>query len=561
MKVFLDNIKQEKGLIFAFLFFSSIFILLIIMIYPGDEAAVEQVTGLEDMGDWEAIYGIVYGEGGEYRFWLALFLFSYIGILYTAIPAFMGTNIFSMDNDDNTLDLLMSNPITRRKVLLEKILAVLVISLGSIVYLFIVVYFSSLVIGQNISVEILFASCIQLFTLLVFISLLSIFFAVLFLDSGRAKRYVGIIIVGSFIISLVVLFSEELEFLKYFQVFYYYDSATTILKPSIDQVVWDKAVYLTIFSILLFGIILLINDRKDLIPHYSHKVQEKKAKEKGIPFLFFFIGRFQHRFPCFVEQIQSDKPFIYIFALLLTVSGLVTPFMYPGDIAWIGLSKTYSSIDILMSAILRNHGVATSFIGYIATEGFGEYFLYSGIVAAFLGSKIIIRDQKSNTLDLLFAQSIPNSKILKQRLAAITLEIFTIFLLNYVAYIVSIIASGYGVDYIPIMGVGIFLTFLIVITMTYLIVLLCTFIKNPGKAVALSGMMYFGILLVFMIAHTIDQIQFLSTLTPFYWIDRIRILYEQTIILEDVIVTVLYLAIICVMLFISFKKINGHEYF
>ncbi|MFX0119605.1 MAG: ABC transporter permease subunit, partial [Candidatus Hodarchaeota archaeon] len=316
MKVFLDNIKQERGLIFAFLLFSSMFIILIIMIYPGDEAAVEQITGLEDMGDWEATYGIIYGEGGEYRFWLALFLFSYIGILYTILPALMGTNVFSKDNDDNTLDLLMSNPITRRKILLEKILAVLSMSLVSIAYLFIIIYISSLVIGQDISIDLLLASCVQLFTLLVFLSLLSIFFAVLFLDSGRAKRFVGIIIVGSFIINLFVLFSEELEFLKYFQVFYYYDSASTILKPSLEQVVWDKAFYLIIFSILIFAIILVINDRKDLIPHFSHKVQEKKSKEKGIPFLFFFIGKFQQRYPCFVEQIQSDKAFIYIFALL-----------------------------------------------------------------------------------------------------------------------------------------------------------------------------------------------------------------------------------------------------
>ncbi len=561
MKVFLDNIKQEKGLIFAFLIFSTLFIILIIMIYPGDEAAVEQITGLEDMGDWEAIYGIAYGEGGEYRFWLALFLFSYIGILYTAIPALMGTNVFSKDNDENTLDLLMSNPITRRKVLLEKILAVLLMSLGSIVYLFLVVYLLSLVIGQNISIDLLFASCIQLFTLLVFISLLSIFFAVLLLDSGRAKRYVGIIIVGSFIINLIVLFSEELEFLKYFQVFYYYDSASTILKPSIEQVVWDKALYLIIFSIVIFGLIFVINDRKDLIPHFSHKVQEKKSKEKGIPFLFFFLGRFQQRFPCFIEQIQSDKAFIYIFALLMTVSGLVTPLMYPGDEAWVGLSKTYGSMDILMSAILRNHGVANSFIGYIATEGFGEFFLYSGIISMFLGSKIIIRDQKSNTLDLLFAHSNPISRILKERFAAITLEIFTVFLLNYLAYIVGIFLYGDGFQYIPILGIGIFLTFLIVTTMTSLIVLLSIFIKNPGKAVAISGMTYFGTLLVFMLAYTIDQIKFLSILTPFYWIDRIRILYDQTIIVEDIFIIGLYLLLICFTFFISIKRINVREFF
>ncbi|MHA2075420.1 MAG: ABC transporter permease subunit [Candidatus Hodarchaeales archaeon] len=561
MKVFLDSIKQEKGLVLAFLFFSTIFIALIIMIYPGDTAAVEQITGLEDMGDWEAIYGIVYGEGGEYRFWLAFFLFSYIGILYTAIPALVGTNVFSKDNDDNTIDLLLSNPITRRKILLEKFLAVITMCFGSILYLFLLVYLLSLVIGQNISVELLSASCIQLFTLLVFISLLSVLFAVLFLDSGRAKRYIGFIIVGSFIIGLFVLFSAELEFLKYFQVFYYYDSASTILKPSLEQVVWDKALYLIIFSIFIFGIIFVINDRKDLIPHFSHKVQEKKSKEKGIPLLFFFVGRLQHRFPSFVEQIQSDKVIVYLFALLMTISGLVTPSMYPGDEAWVGLSKTYSSIDILMSAILRNHGVANSFIGYIATEGFGEYFLYSGIISMFLGSKIIIRDQKSNTLDLLFAHSKPTSKILKERLAAITLEIFIVFLLNYFGYIIGIILYGNGFNYIPILGIGIFLTFLIVITITFLIVLLSIFIKTPGKAVAISGMTYFGILLVFMLTYTIDQIKFLSTLTPFYWIDRIRILYEETILLEDIVIISLYLSLMCIMYVICIKRINGREYF
>jgi ABC-type transport system involved in multi-copper enzyme maturation permease subunit len=358
-----------------------------------------------------------------------------------------------------------------------------------------------------------------------------------------------------------VLFSAELEFLKYFQVFYYYDSASTILKPSLEQVVWDKALYLIIFSIFIFGIIFVINDRKDLIPHFSHKVQEKKSKEKGIPLLFFFVGRLQHRFPSFVEQIQSDKVIVYLFALLMTISGLVTPSMYPGDEAWVGLSKTYSSIDILMSAILRNHGVANSFIGYIATEGFGEYFLYSGIISMFLGSKIIIRDQKSNTLDLLFAHSKPTSKILKERLAAITLEIFIVFLLNYFGYIIGIILYGNGFNYIPILGIGIFLTFLIVITITFLIVLLSIFIKTPGKAVAISGMTYFGILLVFMLTYTIDQIKFLSTLTPFYWIDRIRILYEETILLEDIVIISLYLSLMCIMYVICIKRINGREYF
>ena len=214
MLVFSDTIKQERGIIFGFLIFSALFIALVIFMYPGDEAAVEQISGFENMGDWEAVYGMVYGPGGEYRFWLAMLVFSYVGIMYTAIPALMGTNVFSKDNDDNTLDLLMSNPITRRKILLEKVFAVLLMSLLTIIFLFILVYLLSRFIGQGISIELLAASCLQMYILLIFISLLSIFFGVLFLDSGRAKRYIGFIIVFSFVISLVVMFSKELEFLK-----------------------------------------------------------------------------------------------------------------------------------------------------------------------------------------------------------------------------------------------------------------------------------------------------------------------------------------------------------
>lgn len=560
MYVFFDTIKQDKNMILAFLFFSLLFLGLVIFMYPGDQAAIEQIAGFENMGDWDAAFGMVYGEGGEYRFWLAMLVFSYVGILYTAIPALMGTNVFSKDNDENTLDFLMSNPVTRRRILFEKVIAVLLMSIASIVYLFLVIYALSLSIGQNISIEILLASCVQLLILLIFISLFSIFFSVLFLDSGRARRYVGFIIISSFIISMIVLFLKELEFIKYFGVLYYYDSASTILKPSLNKVSWDKASYLAIFSIVLFIVIFLINDKRDLVPHFSHDILENKKKEKGIPMLFFFVGKLQNKFPSFVEEIQSDKLIIYLFALLMTTSGLITPIMYPGDIAWIGTSKAYGSMDVLMAAILRDNGVALSFIGYIATEGFGEFFLYSGIVAMILGTKIIIRDQQSNTLDLLFSQSVSVSRIFKERLAAITLEIFMLFLLNYLAYVIGILLYGQGYEYILIIGVGIFLTYLIVITMTYLIVLISIFVKNPGKAVALGGGLYFGLLLIFLIPYTIESIRFVSTLTPFYWIDRIRILYEKNLILEDIFALVLYFVVIIISYIVSLNYIKEREY-
>lgn len=560
MQVFYDNIKQEKGVLIVFFLFSAVFLGLVIFAYPGDAAAVEQIAGFENMGDWEAVFGMVYGSGSEYRFWLAMLVFSYVGILYTAIPALMGSNVFSKDNDDNTLDVLMANPVSRRKILLEKILSVILMSLLSIIYLFIIVYCFSLIIGQSIAIDLLFATCLQLLTLLIFISLLSIFFAVLFLDSGRAKRYIGFIIVFSFVISMVVMFSKELEFMKYFQIFYYYDSPSTILKPSLDKVVWDKAIYLVLLSIVAFIAKLVINDRRDLVPHYSHEKKDKVSKGKGIPILFFYVSKLQNRYPSFVEEIQSDKLIVYLFAILMSISGLITPPMYPGDASWLGASKTYSSMDILVGAILRDHGVALTFIGYIATEGFGEFFLYSGLLAMLLASKIIIRDQKSNTLDLLFSQSKPIARIYKERLAAVTLEIFTVFLLNYIGYIIGIYVEGVGYEWIPYIGIGIFLTFLIVITMTYLLAMVSVFIKNPEKAVAIAGSIYFGLLLVFMIAYTIEQIRFLSYLTPFYWIDRIRILYEKNFILEDLYAVVLYLVVIIISYIVSLRYIKEREF-
>ena len=97
--------------------------------------------------------------------------------------------------------------------------------------------------------------------------------------------------------------------------------------------------------------------------------------------------------------------------------------------------------------------------------------------------------------------------------------------------------------------------------MTYLIVMLCVFIKDPGKALIIGAMFYFGLLLTFMITYMIDQIQFLSTLTPFYWIDRIRILYEQNIILDDILAILLYLVVMSITFYVSNKKIIEREFF
>ncbi len=558
MNIFLDNIRSEKNLLIAFLLISTVFIALVILMYPGDEAAVEQMSGFESMGDWEAVFGIVYGEGGEFRFWIAMLVFSYVGIIYTAIPALTGTSIFSKDNDERTLDILMANPITRQRILIEKIFSVLFMSFLSIVYLFLIIYFFSLVIDQNISFSILIASCFQLYMLLVFVGLLSSFFAILFLDSGRARLYVGFIIIGSFVLNMFVLFSEELEFLKYFQVFYYYDSASTILKPSFERIVWDKVIYLTLISIIIFGLILYVNNKNDLVPHYSHQVKTIKNKERGIPLLFFFVARLQNRYPSFVEQIQSDKLIIYIFTIIMVVSGIAYPPMYPGDEAWIKAYQTYASMSFLLGVVFRGHGVALSFKGYFAGECYINLFVFSGLFIMILGSKIVTRDHP--TLDLLFSQSVPISKIFKERLAAITLEIFMLFLLCFLAYIIGIIISGYDLSYIPLIGVALLLLFLIMITITYLIVTTSVFIKKSSYAVAIAGVIYYGLLLTFLITYSIKSIRFLSTLTPFYWIDIIRIFYDQTIVLNDVIAIIAYLVIIFTCLILSNKKIIEHVY-
>ncbi|MFX0208296.1 MAG: ABC transporter permease subunit, partial [Candidatus Hodarchaeota archaeon] len=342
MKVYWDSLKQDIQFLLAFLLAIVVFVAMVIFIYPGDEEAVLQISGFSEMGDWEASYGIVFGEDAPYKFWLAFLIFSFIGIFYVALPVLSGTTIVSKDVDNNTIDLLMGNPLSKRRVFIEKLLEVLTISSIPILVLFLSLLAFSWFIGQNIAVTLLFAACIQLLPLTCGIAILSSFFSIFFLSADRARKFMAIIVVGSFLISLIVSYSEELEFLKYFQVFYYYDSPQTLLKPSFDKISWNKSIIMIIFSLVMFCFCFYINEKKDYFPHYSHKIKEKTKKDTGIPLLFFYSRKFQERFPCFVEELQSDKLIIYIFGIVLIISGLITPSMYPGDSAWLPLRKTYN---------------------------------------------------------------------------------------------------------------------------------------------------------------------------------------------------------------------------
>ncbi|MFX0207605.1 MAG: ABC transporter permease subunit, partial [Candidatus Hodarchaeota archaeon] len=268
--------------------------------------------------------------------------------------------------------------------------------------------------------------------------------------------------------------------------------------------------------------------------------------------------KFQERFPCFVEELQSDKLIIYIFGTVLIISGLITPSMYPGDSAWLSLTKTYN--NVLVEALLAGHGVAPNYSGYIATEGFGEFFLYLSIITIVLGPKVIFRDHRSATIDMIFAQPLPFNKVVNQRLAAIILEIFTLGLLSITGYVLGTILLNDYYNYIPAIGAGILFIFLITLTMTFINAFIASFLKNTGSALGASTLVYFGLYLTYLIAFTIDPLKTLSKLTPFSWSDRTGILYDQTLHWNDFLAFFGYVSLIALMTFLTLRNIKKKEF-
>ncbi len=162
-------------------------------------------------------------------------LFVYILLMATIHSTMLGANIISKEERDKTTEFLLAKPVSRNRIITEKILA----SLANIVILNVVTLVSSLVIVKNFNSGEALTKDILLLMIGMFI------LQILFLSIGTAmaatcKRansatnYATILLVVTYLLSVIIDVNDKFNNLKFLTPFKYFDSKQLMYGSGFD---------------------------------------------------------------------------------------------------------------------------------------------------------------------------------------------------------------------------------------------------------------------------------------------------------------------------------------
>lgn len=189
-------------------------------------------------------------------------MFSYFALLLGIAAAMWGTDIITKEERDKTVEFSLTLPVTRTRVVTAKLMA----ALANCVALLLITWGISLASAAPYQPDAAFYKFLALSMLALFLIELIFLSIGLFLGCAM-KRYklatsaaVSLLLVTYFI-SIVTALSKDLEFLKYFSPFKYFDAAALLHQSRFDIV--TVAISLAIIVVSLAGA-FRVYSRRDL---------------------------------------------------------------------------------------------------------------------------------------------------------------------------------------------------------------------------------------------------------------------------------------------------------
>ena len=186
-----------------------------------------------------------------------------VTILGCIFAVLQGCSILSKEEDERTIEFLLSKPVTRNRIISEKILAVLTNLLILNVIVSIVSYFTIELVSTDAydkkALLLLFIGPVLMQVSFGAIGLLISIFVV----KARVNIPAGVgIVLGLYFVSIIASISENVSFLKYFTPFKYVDGADIIIQKSIEPI------YIVIMILITFVCTLatyVLYNKKDIV--------------------------------------------------------------------------------------------------------------------------------------------------------------------------------------------------------------------------------------------------------------------------------------------------------
>ena len=193
--------------------------------------------------------------------WLKTEGFVFVLLITGIYSGILGSNILLKEENDKTIEYLNSVPVTRKKILISKIICGLLYIALMIIIVGLFNFFGLSISGEFDKKSYLLLSITPIFSSIV------IFSICLFLSTftHKTKKTLGIslgIVFASYFLNILSEMSETTEFLKYLSVFTLADIRNVITDSSINPLM----IILSILISTIFIVLTMINyEKKELV--------------------------------------------------------------------------------------------------------------------------------------------------------------------------------------------------------------------------------------------------------------------------------------------------------
>ncbi|MGD2250543.1 MAG: ABC transporter permease subunit [Candidatus Methanofastidiosia archaeon] len=261
MKILIKTLNEKKrGIIIlgALLFGLSLYVMLI---FPEMDQLME---GFDEMLDNPAfkVFAQSITSMSSIEGFLAIEVYQWgINFLLAGYAIFFAASFIAGEIEDKTIDVLLANPVSRTRILLEKYVALVIMVALVNIAVFAGVLAGAYYIGEDIDIAwVVYTHVLAMPFLLAMGSYSTLISAVL--DDSRKAFSVGFgILIGSFIVDSVSLMSEKYADVGRFTLFYYFDAGKILVHHEIN---WNHTYILLAVAVVVLAIAVIWFRRRDI---------------------------------------------------------------------------------------------------------------------------------------------------------------------------------------------------------------------------------------------------------------------------------------------------------
>lgn len=234
MTILKHELKQNRISLLVWTVSISFMIAVCVFLYPEMKGEMESISDVfADMGSFSAAFGMDQVSFGTLLGYYSIECGNVLGLGGAFFAALCGVSVLAKEEKDHTAEFLLTHPISRVKVITQKLLAVFmqIVILNVIVYVAVII--SMFAIGETVPWKEMNLLHIAYFLLQV--ELAGICFGIsAFLKRGSLGIGLGVAIVMYFL-NLISNITESAEFLKYITPFGYAEGSEVVANVELDM--------------------------------------------------------------------------------------------------------------------------------------------------------------------------------------------------------------------------------------------------------------------------------------------------------------------------------------